>query len=400
MIAYRSVSAMVGMLFLITGPLAAMSALASELASPAPTTHVPLCEGLRIVTAISQKDGDYESIKTIETVNPQGVRLKYSTEQMTQDIFSTEPPKLEHITTYRQILTADEKTAPVYLQHFSRVLPEQVPGTTSIGTSTQVLKALKAAGDVEFGFFPTIVEAGGQLPAHRGTHPNVYDYEMMGKIHRLEAAPVMLPVIINDAPSTLAAVHAGGTFFGDKVEFWFLDDPANPLALKFRLGIDAITPPPTVSGPTPVSSLPRRDRDALQVTKISYQCADTPPVNSIEQQLATTGKAEVYDIYFSFNSDQIREESDPSLQAIADALSHHLDWKLAVNGHTDNVGGDAYNLLLSKRRADAVKAALQSHYHVDSARLNAAGLGASQPQDTNATLEGRAHNRRVELIRK
>ena len=222
----------------------------------------------------------------------------------------------------------------------------------------------------------------------------------MGKIRRLEATPVLLPVIVNDLPAKLPAIHAGGTFFGDKIELWFLDDPANPLTLKFRLGIDAVTPPPTYSATGgPPSPSPKRDRDDLQVTKISYQCADSPAINSIEQQLSTTGKAEIYDIYFSFNSDQIRDESEPSLKAIAEALSHHPEWKLAVNGHTDNIGGDPYNLGLSKRRADAVTAALASRYHIDAIRLHTNGFGTSQPQDTNATLEGRAHNRRVELIR-
>jgi OOP family OmpA-OmpF porin len=120
----------------------------------------------------------------------------------------------------------------------------------------------------------------------------------------------------------------------------------------------------------------------------------------IEQQLAATGKAEIYDIYFSFNSDQIREESEPSLKEIAEALMHHPEWKLAVNGHTDTIGGDAYNLTLSKKRAEAVKGALVTRYHLDAPRLTTDGFGASQPQDTNATLEGRAHNRRVELIRR
>jgi outer membrane protein OmpA-like peptidoglycan-associated protein len=379
--------------------LAAPPAPAAQNGAVTPSAHVPLCEGLHIVTSISQKDGDYESIKTIERLDPKGLRLKYSSERMTQDIFSTDPPKLEQLTVYRQVLAADQSNAKGYLQTFAQVLPEQIPGTTSIGTSTAVLKALNTGSTVEFGYFE-VVDAGGPLPAERGTHPNVYDYQVMGKIRRLEPAPVMLPVIVNDVPTTLPAVHAGGTFFSDKSEFWFLDDPANPLTLKFRLGIDAVTPPPDYSDSAPAGPPAKRDRDDLQVTKISYRCSDAPAVNSIEQQLSATGKAEIYDIYFSFNSDQIRDESEPSLKAIADALLHHPEWKLAVNGHTDNVGGDAYNLSLSKRRADAVRTSLASRYHIDPARLNSNGFGASQPQDTNATLEGRAHNRRVELIRR
>jgi outer membrane protein OmpA-like peptidoglycan-associated protein len=374
---------------LLLGPALA---LAAEAPSPALAPHIPLCAGLSIVTAISQKDGDYESIKTIESMSTQSMRLKYSSEHMTQDIFSAEPPKLEKVTLYRQVLSADQAAAIAYLEQFNPILPEQVAGTTSIGTSMKILEALKAQAQVPFGFFSPM-SGQARIPADHSTHPNVYDFQMMSSIHRIERAPVMLPVIVNDAPALLPAIHAAGTFFGDKAEFYFLDDPANPLTLKFRFGIDAVTV-------NDAGKAAKRDRDDLEVIKIAYNCSDAPASNAIEQQLSTTGKAEVYDIYFSFNSDQIRDESEPGLSEIAAALAHHSDWKLAVNGHTDNVGADPYNLALSKKRADAVKIALVSRYHVDASRLSSDGFGASQPQDTNATLEGRAHNRRVELIRR
>jgi outer membrane protein OmpA-like peptidoglycan-associated protein len=108
---------------------------------------------------------------------------------------------------------------------------------------------------------------------------------------------------------------------------------------------------------------------------------------------------DVYSIYFSFNSDVIREESEPTLKELGDIMRRHPDWKLAVNGHTDAIGGDQYNLDLSKRRAAAVKTALVTKYGIDAARFTTAGFGKSQPKDTNDTLEGRARNRRVELIR-
>ena len=68
-----------------------------------------------------------------------------------------------------------------------------------------------------------------------------------------------------------------------------------------------------------------------------------------------TGQAEVYGIYFDFASDKIKPESEPVLREIADALNHNPTWKLRVEGHTDNIGGDEYNLDLSQRRAEAVK---------------------------------------------
>ena len=70
-----------------------------------------------------------------------------------------------------------------------------------------------------------------------------------------------------------------------------------------------------------------------------------------------------------------------------------------MSGHTDAIGGDKANLELSRQRAAAVKDALASRYHVNPQRLTTSGYGAARPQDTNDTLEGRARNRRVELVK-
>ena len=105
----------------------------------------------------------------------------------------------------------------------------------------------------------------------------------------------------------------------------------------------------------------------------------------------------MYGIYFDFNQDTIKPESEPVLKEIAQAIADRPDWKLTIVGYTDNIGGDKYNLDLSQRRSASVKRALVERYHVDGSRLSTAGYGDSSPIDTNDTLEGRARNRRVEL---
>src|SRR5262249_51059941 len=105
------------------------------------------------------------------------------------------------------------------------------------------------------------------------------------------------------------------------------------------------------------------------------------------------------DIYFDFNSDALREESEPTLQEIAEIMRRHPDWKLSIAGHTDSIGGDTPNTDLSKRRSAAVKNALVSRIGVNTGRLTTTGYGRSRPVDTNDTAEGRARNRRVELMR-
>lgn len=412
--------------------LGAACALSAALAAQS-TTSIPLCPGLTIVTAVSQSDGDYESIKTIESVSDAAVRLKYSVERRVMDLLLG-TVKQEKFTLLRTIRRADLQSAILYEQQFSTELPEEIPETTAIGTSTAVLAALKTKGEARLGIF--IPYSQIKPPIDRNVHPNVYDNQMVATIARTGTAPVLLPVIVNDVPVKLAAIQAAGDFFGDKSEFFFLDDPGNPLALMFRIGIGAIKPlspemlksceqvkakglDPTNLGLVGCDRPNGSDKEVLRVIKINYRCADPAPLqgaggaaagrgagggpgaaaSGLEQALAQKGTVDVYSIYFSFNSDAIREESEPTLKEIADALKRHAEWKLRVTGHTDAVGTDQYNLDLSKRRAAAVKDALVKRYAIDPSRLTTNGFGKSQPKDTNDTLEGRARNRRVELTR-
>jgi outer membrane protein OmpA-like peptidoglycan-associated protein len=121
----------------------------------------------------------------------------------------------------------------------------------------------------------------------------------------------------------------------------------------------------------------------------------------LEGRLGRNEPVDVYGIYFDFNSDRIRIESEPVLQEIGDIMRRHPDWGLNINGHTDNIGGDGpANLDLSRRRSEAVRKALTSRFGIAADRLSSGGHGASAPKDTNDTPEGRARNRRVELTRR
>jgi OOP family OmpA-OmpF porin len=95
----------------------------------------------------------------------------------------------------------------------------------------------------------------------------------------------------------------------------------------------------------------------------------------------------------------ITGESAPVLQEIATVMKRNPGWKLRVDGHTDSIGGSVPNLDLSRRRAAAVKQALVARFSIASDRLTTDGFGASRPKATNSTLEGRALNRRVELVK-
>lgn len=130
------------------------------------------------------------------------------------------------------------------------------------------------------------------------------------------------------------------------------------------------------------------------------RAASVPATPKIAKTLATAKRVVVYGIYFDFASATLKPESTPVLVEIADALKANPSWNLTIEGHTDNVGGVGYNLDLSKRRATSVKNALVTRYHISAQRLSTIGYGFSRPKASNDTAQGRALNRRVELVRR
>jgi len=114
--------------------------------------------------------------------------------------------------------------------------------------------------------------------------------------------------------------------------------------------------------------------------------------------ISSTGHVAIYGIYFDFNKSDIKPESEPALSEIAKLLTGTPNLKVFIVGHTDNVGGVDYNMKLSQARADAVVKALTTKYKVNPQSLKAYGVGQLAPVAPNKTEEGRAKNRRVELV--
>ncbi len=138
---------------------------------------------------------------------------------------------------------------------------------------------------------------------------------------------------------------------------------------------------------------------ASQAPAPSGRAASIPLAVKIAKTLAVAKRVAVYGIYFDFASAKLKAQSAPVLKEIADALVANPSWKLTIEGHTDNVGGAAYNLTLSQDRAAAVKTALVNQYQINASRLSTVGFGFSRPVASNDTSQGRALNRRVELVR-
>jgi outer membrane protein OmpA-like peptidoglycan-associated protein len=114
--------------------------------------------------------------------------------------------------------------------------------------------------------------------------------------------------------------------------------------------------------------------------------------------LGEKGHVALYGIYFDTDKATLKPESKPTLEEIAKLLRGQGKLGVYIVGHTDSQGSHDHNMDLSRRRAEAVAAELVRSYGIAKERLRTAGLGFLAPVGSNATEDGRALNRRVELV--
>lgn len=141
----------------------------------------------------------------------------------------------------------------------------------------------------------------------------------------------------------------------------------------------------------------------VAVTVVESDAMDTDQIgfveaSAMEEAFAQDGRIAIYGIYFDFDSATLQPESDAQIAELARLLSENADLDVVIVGHTDSLGGFEYNLGLSQRRAQAVVDALVSQYGIAAARLTPAGAGMVAPVATNRTEDGRALNRRVDIV--
>lgn len=210
-----------------------------------------------------------------------------------------------------------------------------------------------------------------------------------------------------------------------RLEYWLKDGAKNPGALaiarnysnamaakKGRRIYEAVD----AGGGTATASMPLGDGGSLWLETSISNGGETYTLTIVEQaamaqqiaitadwmakQLAASGSVALEGITFDTGKAVIRPESKAVLDEVGALLKNDEALALEIQGHTDNAGSPTGNLTLSQQRADAVKAYLLSTFGIDAARLTTAGFGDTRPVADNATDEGRAKNRRVELHRK
>lgn len=154
----------------------------------------------------------------------------------------------------------------------------------------------------------------------------------------------------------------------------------------------------TAEDPSESASLAETETPALIDTDPTPQKVEFLDAEAMAKQIAKSGSVALYSIFFDTNSASIRAASAPTLEQVVKLLEKEPELNLIVVGHTDNVGRLHYNLQLSERRAAAMVKQLVTRYGVNKKRLRSAGVGFLAPVASNDSEEGRAKNRRVELV--
>ncbi|HEY0747420.1 MAG TPA: OmpA family protein [Steroidobacteraceae bacterium] len=358
---------------------AAAATATAALASTPSAAAVPLVEGLTLISAASERQGDYESTLLIEGIDEEGTTHLIISADLPDPAVGTPTP----VSFNRDVLAADLNSARTYKYLFSSG-EQQFSGTTAMGTSAAVVADLRSSGKAAVTLDGRQGGLGGLLSGLLESLPGNEDksaagayLRAAGSIQAVEHKPVPYPMIVNDSLVSLSAWHVKGSFVQEgasvPVEWYILDDPKKALTLRFAIG-----------------------KEKLEIVRIEFPVPDA--AKTLESELSAERHAVTYGIHFDFKSATIKPASNALLDTIASVMNGHPEWVLNVEGHTDNIGGDARNQELSARRAAAVRTALVAR-GISEKRETTAGHGAASRRDTNATLPGRARDRRVELTR-
>jgi outer membrane protein OmpA-like peptidoglycan-associated protein len=344
-------------LVLLTVALSARSALAAP--------EIPLAPGL-VITAVSHYDGgDHDVLRIVESADAEAVTyiVRWS------DRAAAEGGGEESFAVKRVLRRQDLESANRVIGNAHTQDPEMFPGSTAMQASRALLEKLKTGAETPF-IFGTAAGPMGNFGARK---------YYRGNLKLAEAEPVPFPVLLNGVRTTLPAIHAKGTLkVGDDVgegEFWWLDQPDNAVSLRWTFKDVAVL---VIRIDTPASA---QQSAAVATSLASGEC-----------------RADLYGVYFNSGSAALLEQSAAAITQVAALLQQEPAWRITIEGHTDSIGTDADNELLSRERAEAVRAALVEQ-GIAAERLSAAGFGESRPMESNDTMEGRARNRRVELAR-
>ena len=340
-------------------------------------TQIRPVTGLTLVSTFRHPEGERDDVVQLKRVDSAGIHYVWRLVEIWSDGDTVVDVR------ERRVRANDLLGAPRLDPVFATGDALERPGYTAFSISSAAYVALRDEGRMRFTMTWIDTTSGplGALVGRGAARRSRYK----GMLTRVSPEPAPFPLLVDGRRVSVPALHLRGDLADGPrrvtTELWVLADSANPLLLKAATGAD-------------VFQMVRVD---APMTAAAHP--GDGPGGALEQQLATVCRVELPGIYFAFNSALIDPGSDRALSHLAAVLARHPDWTLAIEGHTDSIGTAAANQALSERRAEAVRARLAAEHGVDSRAWKAVGYGASRPREPNATIEGRARNRRVELVR-
>ena len=184
--------------------------------------------------------------------------------------------------------------------------------------------------------------------------------------------------------------------YGLGLPFYFGGKKVAPMAMREEPAAPALQPevkktelpPPPPPPPPPVVVVPTP-------TPVEEMKKEPEAAATVEQRIVEKGRTTL-NVEFDTGKAVVKNKYYKEIQNVADVMVKYPDLNIAVEGHTDNVGGKQYNLNLSQKRAEAIKKIMVTKFKIDPARVTAKGFGFSRPIASNANKEGRQKNRRVE----
>lgn len=389
-----------------------VSAAAASAEAQAPTGRIPLGTGATIVQTLSTPTAERESVYRVRLASDSGLHYEWRLEEV-HDNGDTLRQEFRYLEAWKDIEGAKR------LRFFhDPAAPEAHPGYTMHALSRAAYRRMLEGKRDSFQLMALDMPSGsGQLQVLGFGGARQRPVRWRGTIAPVGRGTAPFPVLLNGRRVQLRVLHVRADLTARQgryqPEFWVLADSSYPLILKW---IGAFREPGNVLQTTrielPLAPLPPEGLAAGEGTLLvgpeglgplrggpGAPPGGTPDVASLERELSSACRVELPGIYFAFNSAHIAPGSERAIAGIADILARHPDWTATLEGHTDSIGSATANKALSERRVAAVRARLIERHQVKPARLKVAGLGAARPREPNATIEGRARNRRVELVR-
>jgi outer membrane protein OmpA-like peptidoglycan-associated protein len=379
----------------------------------APAGRIPMGTGATIVQTLSTPTADRESVHRVRLASDSGLHYQWILEEVYQT-GDTVRQEYRYLEAWADL--ADAKRLRFF--HDANA-PEAHPGYTMHALSRATYRRMREGQPDSLQIMYVEEQAGSALVRSLGFGGGrATPVRWRGMLTPATPGTVPFPVLLNGRRVTLRALHLQGDFTARpgrwQPQLWVLADSAYPLILRWiggaretgnvlqttRIDLPFEVPAASLASGAGVLLV---GREGLGPLAGETDNAPAGPASAggagLERELAASCRVELPGIYFAFNSARLESASDRTVATLAGILARHADWTATLEGHTDSIGSAPANKALSERRVEAVRARLVEQYKVDATRLHVVGYGASRPREPNATIEGRARNRRVELVR-